>query len=120
MRFLAKLAITAAAVWAAVALVSGLSFDGSAWAFFGVALLVALVNGIVKPILNILTIPFILLTLGLFLLITNAVSLQLVLWLADPGRLDLGFASTGFFWATFLGALVISAARMLLEKAFSA
>ena len=118
MRFLAKLAITAAAVWAGIALIPGLSFDGSGWAFVGVALLVALVNGIVKPILNILAIPFILLTLGLFLLITNAVSLQLVVWLAAPDRLDLGFASTGFFWATFLGALVISVARMLLEKAF--
>ena len=118
MRFLAKLVITAAAVWAAVGLVTGLSFDGSVWAFVGVALLVALVNGIVKPILNILTIPFILLTLGLSLLVTNALSLQLVLWLAAPDRLDLGFESTGFFWATFLGALVISVARMLLEKGF--
>ena len=118
MRFLAKLVSTAAAVWAAVGLVAGLSFDGSIWAFVGVALLVALVNGIVKPILNILTIPFILLTLGLSLLVTNALSLQLVLWLAAPERLDLGFESTGFLWATFLGALVISVARMLLEKGF--
>ncbi len=111
-----KAAITAAAVWVAVALVPGLAFDGSAWAFIGVALLVALANAIVKPVLNVLTIPFILLTLGLFLLITNAIVLQLVVWLAAPERFDLGLSSTGFWWATFFGALVISVVRTILDR----
>lgn len=109
------LAATAAGVWVAVRLVPGLEFDGSNWAFLGVAILVALSNMVVKPVLKVLSFPAILLTLGLFLLIINAVVLQLVVWLAAPERLDLGLTSTGFFWATFLGALVISLVRGILE-----
>jgi len=109
------LAATAAGVWVAVNLVPGLEFNGSNWAFLGVAILVALSNMVVKPVLKILSFPAILLTLGLFLLIINAVVLQLVVWLAAPERLDLGLTSTGFFWATFLGALVISIVRGIIE-----
>jgi putative membrane protein len=101
-----KLAITGAALWVAVALVPGLEFDGTFLQFVGVTAIVLVANAIVKPILNVLSIPLILLTLGLFLLITNALALQIAVWLS--GSLDLGFASSGFFWATFLGALVIS------------
>lgn len=109
------LAATAAGVWVAVKLVPGLDFDGSAWAFVGLALLVALSNAVVRPILKVLSFPVVLLTLGLFLLVINAVVLQLVVWLAAPERLDLGLTSTGFFWATFLGALVISLVRWVLD-----
>jgi putative membrane protein len=117
MRFILKLGITALAVWVAVAIVPGLDFDGSFWAFVLIALLVAVVNGVVKPIMNLLSLPFVILTLGLFLLITNALALQIVIWLSEPSRLDTGLTSTGFFWATFLGALVISIVRTILEKA---
>ncbi|MGH8914474.1 MAG: phage holin family protein [Acidimicrobiia bacterium] len=116
MNLLLRLAITALAVWVAVSIVPGLDFDGSAWALAGIAVLVALVNGVVKPILNLLSLPIVILTLGLFLLITNAIALQLVIWLASPDRLDLGLTSTGFFWATFLGALVISVVRFAADK----
>ena len=109
------LAATAAGVWVAVKVVSGLEFSGSAWAFVGVALLMAVVNAVVRPILKLLSFPVVLLTLGLFLLVINAIVFQLVIWLADPARLDLGLTSTGFFWATFLGALVISLVRWVLD-----
>ena len=115
LRKLLQLAATAAGVWVAVQLVPGLEFDGSAWAFVGVALLVAVANAIVKPILSFFSFPLILVTLGLFLLVINALVLQLVVWLSAPERLDLGLTSTGFFWATFLGALVISLVRWVLE-----
>jgi len=46
--------------------------------------------------------------------VTNAIALQLAVALS--GALDLGLTSSGFFWATFLGALVISVVRMVLEK----
>jgi uncharacterized membrane protein YvlD (DUF360 family) len=48
--------------------------------------------------------------------VTNALALALVIWLAAPERMDLGLTSTGFFWATFLGALVISVVRFAVEK----
>ncbi len=113
-----KLAATAAGVWVAVRLVSGLEFDGSVWALIVVAILIALINAFVKPVLQILSLPVVLLTLGLFLLVINGIALAIVLWLAAPERLDLGFTSTGFFWATFLGALVISIVSWLLEAIF--
>lgn len=116
MNLILKLAITALGVWVAVSIVPGLDFDGSFWRLVLVAVLVALANGIVKPILNLLSLPVVILTLGLFLLITNAIALQLVIWLAAPERMNLGLTSTGFFWATFLGALVISIVRFGAEK----
>ena len=109
-----KMVVTAAAVWAAVKIVPGLEFDGSGWAFFGVILILVLANMTVKPIVTIFSIPFIVLTLGLFLLVTNAIVLQFVVWLS--GVFDLGLTSEGFFWATFLGALVISVVRFILDK----
>lgn len=117
MNVLIKIAATAAALWVAVWLVPGLDFDGSVWALIGVSVLVLVANAVVKPVLNVFSLPLILLTLGLFLLITNALALQLVVWISHPDRLDLGLTSTGFFWATFLGALVISLVRMVLDRA---
>lgn len=109
---------TAAGLWVAVSIVPGLDFDGSGWAFAGLALLIAVTNMIVKPILSILSFPVIIVTLGLFLLVINAIVLQLVVWLAEPERLDLGLTSTGFWWATFLGALVITIVRAALDFFF--
>lgn len=118
MKRILGLAATAAGVWVAVLLIDGLEFDGSEWAFIGVALLVALSNMIIKPILKLLSLPVILLTFGLFLFVINALVLQLVVWLAAPERLDLGLTSTGFFWATFLGAIVISVVRGVIDLLF--
>jgi putative membrane protein len=115
-KFLLKVVITAAGVGVAVWLVPGLDFDGSGWEFLGVALLIALANSLVKPIINLFSLPLIVLTLGLFLFITNALVLQLVVWISEPDQLDLGLSSTGFFWATFFGAVVISLVRMILES----
>ena len=113
MKLLIRLAITAAALWVAVWLIPGLDFEGGVLGFILVAALVLAGNATVKPILSIFSFPLILLTLGLFLLVINALVLQLVVWLSS--QLDLGLTSTGFFWATFLGALVISLVRMVLD-----
>lgn len=114
MKLLIKLAVTGAALWAAVYLVPGLDFDAGLWDFVIVTAIVLLANAIVKPIINILSIPLIIVTLGLFLLITNALALQVAIWLS--GQFELGLTSTGFWWATFLGALVISIVRTILDK----
>ncbi|MGH8945684.1 MAG: phage holin family protein [Acidimicrobiia bacterium] len=115
MKLIIRLAITAVALWVAVWLIPGLEFVGTPLGFIVVSALVLAGNAMVKPILNIFSLPLILITLGLFLLVTNALVLQLVVWLSSPDILDLGFTSTGFFWATFLGALVISVVRMILD-----
>jgi putative membrane protein len=116
MRLVIKILVTAAALWVAVGLVPGLTFDGSVVAFLIVSTLVVVANAVVKPILNFFSLPFILVSLGLFLLVTNAIVLQLVAWMSAPERLDLGLASSGFFWATFFGALVVSLVRMVLDR----
>lgn len=107
--------ITALGIWVAVAVVSGLEFEGDWLPFLLVALILSVVNTVIKPIVKLLSLPFILLTFGLFLLIVNALMLQLTLWLAAPGRLDLGLTSDGFFWSTFLGAVVISLVQMVVN-----
>ncbi len=115
MKLLAGLLSTAVGLWAATRVVPGFEFSGSIWEFLGLTLLLWAVGAIAKPILKLFSLPFIVLTLGLFLLVINAVVLQLVVWLGEPERLDLGISSTGFFWATFLAALVISIVRLLVE-----
>ena len=112
MRFLLTFAATAVSLWVAIWLVDGLEFDGNWWQFLIVAAMLGLANAIVKPILKLLSLPIVLVTLGLFLLVVNAVVLALVVWLS--GVFELGFSSTGFFWATFLGALVISVVSWVL------
>ncbi len=108
--------VTALGIWVAVALVPGLHFDGDWLPFLLVALIFSVVNTILKPIVKLFSLPFILVTFGLFLLVVNALMLQITLWIAAPDRLDLGITSDGFFWATFLGALVISFVQMVVNS----
>lgn len=110
-----KMVVTGAALWVAIWLVSGLNFSDASWVSYVLitAVLVG-VNTFVKPIMKLLGLPFIILSLGLFLLVINALALQLVVWIS--GQFDLGLTSTGFFWATFLGALVISVVSAIANK----
>lgn len=117
MNLILKIAVNAGALWLAVWIVSGLDFEGSFWGFLLVSLFVVVANSIVRPILVFFSLPFIIVTLGLFLLITNALTLQAVVWVSHPDRLDLGLTSTGFFWATFFGAVVVSIGRWVIELA---
>jgi len=66
MHFLLRLLINAAALWVATRIVPGVSFDGGALPFFGVALVFGVVNAFIRPVLKILTLPLIIVTLGLF------------------------------------------------------
>ena len=72
----------------------------------------ALINTYVKPVLNVLSLPFIILTLGLALLIINALLLLLTEWIA--GQLDLGFFVDGFGWAV-LASIVISVVNWVVS-----
>ena len=115
MRTLVKLVIYAAAVWLAVPLVGGLEFDGTWLALLGIAVIFAIVNAIVKPIVAVLSLPLVILTLGLFLLVVNAAMLAITIAVSDG--LDLGLSSEGF-GSTFLGALVISIVVWVAERIF--
>ncbi|MGV9449743.1 phage holin family protein [Streptomyces sp. NPDC003635] len=79
-----------------------------------VALIFGLVNSLVKPVVNLLSLPLLILTLGLFTLVVNALMLLLTSWLADV--LDLSFHVEGF-WTAVLGGLIISIVSWALNVA---
>ena len=112
MKILIRLLINAAALWAAVRLVPGVSFTGDGRLLFVVALIFGVLNASLKPLLMILTLPFLLITLGLFTFVLNA----FLLWItaAISEAMGLGFHVDGFA-AAFLGALVVSAVSILLS-----
>jgi putative membrane protein len=103
--FIVRTLVNAAALWAATRLVSGVDYTGGWVPFFGVAIVFGALNTFVGRLAKLLTLPLIVLTLGLFLLVINAVMLSLTS--AFSGALGLGFHVTGF-WAAFWGALVVS------------
>lgn len=105
---------TAVSLWAAVAIVGGFNFDGSIWQFLIVAAIVGLANAFVKPFVQLISLPLVVLTLGLFLMVVNALVLQFSVWLSGPDVLDLGLTSDGFWWSTFLAAIVISVVGWIL------
>ena len=112
MQAVIRILINAAALWAATQLVSGISYAGDWPMLFAVALVFGILNLLVKPVLFFLTLPFFLVTLGLFTLVLNAVMLWLTSALSE--RLGLGFKVEGF-WAAFLGALVVSIVSFALS-----
>lgn len=111
-RFLVRLLINAASLWVAVRLVPGLTYDNGALGIIGLALVFGVVNAIIRPIISILTCPLILITLGLFTLVINA----LMLWLAGAIGSTLGInVQIAGFGAAFWGALVVSIVSIILS-----
>ena len=105
MSILVSLLINAAALWVATEVVDGISFTGTVPTLLGVALVFGVLNVVVRPILKLLTFPFLILTLGLFIFVLNAV--MLLLTSAASNALGLGFHVEGFVPA-LIGALVVS------------
>ena len=105
MRFLVRLLITAAALWVATRLVTGITYTGGWVTLLWVSLVFGVLNAIVRPILSFFTFPLFIVTLGLFTFVLNAV----MLWLTSAASrsLGLGFHVAGFR-AAFWGALVVS------------
>lgn len=100
MGFLFRLAISALGLWLASAIVPGIGVDGFGTLVLA-ALLLGVVNALVRPILILLTLPFTIITLGLFLLVINAAMLSLVALFLH------GFHVHGFV-AALLGSIVVS------------
>jgi putative membrane protein len=112
MKLLIRILITMAALWVASRWVTGISTDGSVLALAGVALVFGIVNGFVRPILTLLSLPVVIFTLGLFLLVINA--LMLMLTSALSNSLGLGFHVAGFVPA-LIGSIVISVVSTILS-----
>lgn len=109
-QFLLTWLLTAASLLVTAYLVPGMHVDSITAAAIA-AIVLGLVNAVVKPILVIFTLPLTILTFGLFLLVVNAVSLGLV------GYLTPGFDVNGFFPAV-IGSIVLSLVSGVLDRVF--
>ena len=98
--FLIRAVVVGIGLWLASMIVSGIAFN-STQTLIAAALLLGIVNAFVRPIIVLLTLPITLLTLGLFLLVINALMIMLVAWFL-PGFLVAGF------WSAVFAAIVVS------------
>jgi putative membrane protein len=111
MRFLARLVLNGIAIIVAAWIVPGLQLSGVLPALVAGAIL-GLVNALVRPVLFILTLPFTLLTLGLFIFVINALCLALTAAIVP------GFEISGF-WSALFGAVLVSIVSWVLSGVFA-
>jgi putative membrane protein len=107
MKLILRWAAVTLALFAAVYFVPGITVDDpNAWTVFVImALILGLVNALVRPFLKLLSCPLIILTLGLFVLVINGASFLLASRIAES--LGVGFYVDGY-WSAFLGAFIVS------------
>jgi putative membrane protein len=118
MGILIRLAISAVAVWITTLLIPGItvtseSFLGKVGTILVVAVIIGVVNAVLRPIIKVLGCWAYVLTLGLVALVVNGALLMLTSWIA--GELDLGFHVDHFWPAAVLGALLIGIISWLLN-----
>ncbi len=106
MKFLIRLVLTGGIAFALAHFLPGIHID-TFWTAIVVALVLAILNAIVKPILILLTLPLTILTLGLFLFVINAIIILMA------GSFINGFSVDGFWWA-LLFSLLLSVITSLL------
>jgi putative membrane protein len=110
-----RLAITwvfnTVALFVATWLLSGLSYGSDWWALLVAGLVFTLVNFFLKPVLTVLSIPFIIVTLGIFYLLINVFMLYLTHWIVPQ------FTIASFWWAV-LAAIIVSAVNGILHMFF--
>jgi putative membrane protein len=117
-QLIVKVVVNAVAIWVATAVVPGVEVSGDGvprtvltlavvGAIFGV------VNALVKPIVKLFSLPFYILTLGLFAFIVNAFMLEIVSWLSD--KWNISFHIDDFFWSAIGAAIVVTFVSMVLN-----
>jgi len=108
MKLLIRWAISTVAVLATVFLMPGISVSGNnaIFAAIMVAAILGIVNVLIKPILSLLSCGLLLVTLGLFMFVINAVMLMFTSWIAQ-NWFGIGFIVDGF-WPALWGSIVIS------------
>ncbi|GLY26954.1 phage holin family protein [Kineosporia sp. NBRC 101731] len=115
---LIKVLVNAVAIWVATAVVPGVSVSGDGASRTALTLLVVgaifgVVNAIIKPVVKLFSLPFYILTLGLFAFVVNALMLELVAWLSD--QLNISFTIDDFFWSAIGAAVVVTFVSMVLN-----
>jgi putative membrane protein len=116
MKLLLRWLITSVSLVVAAWLVPGIHVENDSWTSFALmALILGLINAFVRPVLKFLSCPLIILTLGFFILVINA----LTLWIASgiAGRLGVGYRVDSF-GSAFFGALIVSVVSVILNALF--
>jgi putative membrane protein len=116
-KFLVWVAVNAVALAIATWLLRGITLSGASTSqqvvtLVVVALIFGVINAVVRPVVKLLSLPFILLTLGLLIFVINACMLLLTSWVA--GQIGVGFAVHGFLTAVY-GAVIVMIATWVLE-----
>lgn len=116
-KFVIRWVINIIALYAAIWLLDGIDFQGGWTGVLWLALIIGLLNALVRPLLKFLTCPLIILTLGLFTLVINTV----MFWLTSVIGQSFGFGlsiADPVWWNAFLGGLVISVVSVVLSIFF--
>jgi putative membrane protein len=120
MQLLIKIVVNAVAIWVATAVVPGVVVsEGEAGlgrkivTLLVVGAIFGVVNVLIKPIVKLFSLPFYILTLGLFAFVVNALMLMLVSWLSE--QLDISFHIDDFFWSAIGAAVVVTLVSMVLN-----
>ena len=107
------------ALWVAALILPGITLGAGATlshqlvTILWVAVIFGLLNAVVKPVLKLLSLPVIILTLGVFSLVVNALMLELTSWFA--GQFSLDFHVDNFIWDALLGSIIITFVSMFLR-----
>ncbi len=118
--FAIKVLVNGIALWVAALVISGIHLGEDAnrlstrlLTILLVAVIFGVLNAVVKPVVTFFAFPLIILTLGLFTFVVNALMLQLTEALSGPLNID--FSIDSFFWDAILGAVVITFVSMILN-----
>jgi putative membrane protein len=103
-----RLFVNAVALWVAARLVGGIDLVGEFWPILLVAAVFGIVNALIRPVMLLLSLPLLILTLGLFTLVVNALMLMLTAWLVDA-------LTVAGFWPALWGSLLISIVSFLFS-----
>ncbi|MBO0680386.1 phage holin family protein [Mycolicibacterium sp. S2-37] len=120
MAFLLRAALTGVALWIVTQLVSGIEFVGGDTTLqrvgivFVVAVVFGVVNAIIKPIVQFVSIPLYILTLGLFHVVINALMLWLTAWITEHTT-HRGLYIDDFWWTAIWAAIILSVVSWLLS-----
>jgi putative membrane protein len=109
MKLLIRLLINMLAILAIAYVFPGLVWVDTVWSALAAAFLLGIVNAVIRPIFILLTLPLTLVTLGLFLLVINA----LMLWMVSG---LVGGFYVGGFWGAFFGSILISLVSWILSR----
>ena len=107
-RFLIRWLVCGLGLWIAAGLLGSVSYKGSAWVIVLAGLLLAVINAFIRPVLIFLSLPALLISLGLFMLIINGFTILLVAWLYPSLQIT-------SFWGAMLAGVIIGLVNYLVS-----